>query len=253
MKDQYFGDINDYRKYGLIRAIIGTSRLRVLVAWMLTHDDGSADGKFVSYLKQPHKWYRYDPILFEGLQGLLANGHQRQVSLIENTGLLSNAEYFSVHVPDSASDRNEWFTLLSEQARKSDLVFIDPDNGLEIKSRPYGRKNSSKFSYWREVQALWISGKSLLIYQHFIRENRSTYIQRRLEDLKAATPGSFVEAFSTPHVVFLMALQPNHQLFHPGIVESVRENWEGQIHHWNLGRAQQCAPADRQTATRFVS
>lgn len=237
MKDQYFGDINDYRKYGLLRAIIGTSRLRVMMAWMLTHDDGSTDGKFVSYLEQPHEWSRYDPILFERLQGLLANGQQRRVSLIENTGLLPNAQYLSVHVPDAASNRSEWFTSLSEQARRSDLVFLDPDNGLEIKSRPYGKKNSSKFVYWSEAQALWTSGKSLLIYQHFIRENRITYIQCMLEALKAATPGSFVEALSTPHVVFLMALQPNHQPFHSGIVESVQENWEGQIHHFGLTHA----------------
>ena len=33
MKDQYFGDINDYRKYGLLRPIIASS------GWMLTPDD----------------------------------------------------------------------------------------------------------------------------------------------------------------------------------------------------------------------
>ena len=39
MKDQYLGDINDYRKYGLLRSIIAASGLRVMVACMLTHDD----------------------------------------------------------------------------------------------------------------------------------------------------------------------------------------------------------------------
>ena len=56
MKDQYFGDINDYRKYGLLRAIVRTSGMRLMVAWMLTPDDGSTDGKFVSYLEHPGKW-----------------------------------------------------------------------------------------------------------------------------------------------------------------------------------------------------
>ena len=41
MKDQYFGDINDYRKYGLLRAITASSGLRLLVVWMLTPDEGS--------------------------------------------------------------------------------------------------------------------------------------------------------------------------------------------------------------------
>ncbi len=239
MKDQYFGDINDYRKYGLLRSIIGASELRLLVAWMLTPDDGSTDGKFVSYLGVPHKWSIYDPVLFENICGLLAHEQKRRVSLIESTGLLPKAKYFSAHVPDSTSSRGEWFSALSERAQESDLVFLDPDNGLEVKSKPYGQKNSSKFVYWREVEALWSSGKSLLIYQHFIREKRFNFIQRMLGELRSATAGSLVEAFSTPHVVFLMALQQRHQHFHTGIVNSVQKSWEGQIQHWELILAQQ--------------
>jgi len=87
MKDQYFGDINDYRKYGLLRAIIRSSRLRLLVAWMLTPDDGSTDGKFVSYLENPGKWSRHDPVLFQKMKGFLAHDQKRRVSLIENSGL----------------------------------------------------------------------------------------------------------------------------------------------------------------------
>ena len=138
MKDQYFGDINDYRKYGLLRAIIRAGRLRILVAWMLTVDDGSTDGKY-----------------------------------------------------------------------------------------------------------------TLLICQHFIREKRLDFIQRMLKTLRSATPGSFVEAFSTSHVVFLMALRPEHQGFHKAIVTSVKKNWKGQIHYWDITRAQQGVPTDRSTATRI--
>jgi hypothetical protein len=43
MKNQYFGDINNYRKYGLLRAVIHATRLRLLVAWMLTPDDGGSN------------------------------------------------------------------------------------------------------------------------------------------------------------------------------------------------------------------
>jgi hypothetical protein len=251
MKDQYFGDINDYRKYGLLRAIIPAGRFRLLVAWMLTPDDGSTDGKFISYLEHPGKWSRHDPVLFQTIKELLASSQERRVSLIENTDLLPKAEYFSSHVPDTDSGRRSWFNLLAHRAQGSSFIFLDPDNGLEVKSKAYGGKDSSKFLYWREVEALWASGKSLLIYQHFIREKRLNFIQRMLEALGSVTPGSFVEAFSTPHVVFLMALRPKHQEFHGAIVSSVQEKWEGQIHHWELTRAQQGAPADRSTAARF--
>jgi hypothetical protein len=83
-----------------------------------------------------------------------------------------------------------------------DLMWIlDPDNGLETRSKPYGRKGSSKFLYWHEVKELWSTSTSLLIYRHFIRAKRQRFVGRMLESLRDATPGSVVEAFSTANVV----------------------------------------------------
>jgi hypothetical protein len=161
MKDQYFGDINDYRKYGLLRAIIRASGFRVLVAWMLTPDDGSTDGKFISYLEHSGKLSRHDPVLFQKINELLVSGRERRVNLVEGSGLIPQAKYYYSPVPDKASSRRSWFNLLIQRARGSDFVFLDPDNGLEVKSKAYGGKGSSKFLYWREVEALWASGKSL--------------------------------------------------------------------------------------------
>jgi len=47
MKNQYFGDINGYRKYGLLRALQSNWAGRLLVAWMLIHDDTVETGDFV--------------------------------------------------------------------------------------------------------------------------------------------------------------------------------------------------------------
>ncbi len=235
MKDQYFGDINDYRKYGLLRCIIDASSLRICVAWMLTADDVSTDGKFTAYLNQPAKWSRHDGPLFESLQKLSEEG--RRVSLIESTTLLPHAVYYADQVPDAAAKRDVWFKTLTARAKKSELIFLDPDNGMAVKSTPYGSRKSSKFLYWHEVESLWSAGKSLLIYQHFIREKRSDYIQRMMASLRQASPDSLVEAFSTPHVVFLMALQPRHRSFHEPIIRTVQERWAGQIHHWDLVRS----------------
>jgi len=234
VKNQYFGDINDYRKYGLLRSILRVADIRLLVAWMLTPDDGSTDGKFLNYLKDAGKWSKHDPELYNSLQGLVGSATQRGVSLIEQTDLLVNTEYYSQIVPDLALERSVWFESLQMKAQSTNFIFLDPDNGLEIKSIPYGRKNSSKFLYWHEVDALWKTGNSLLIYQHFIREKRNIFITRMLEQLNEHTHGSIVEAFSTSNVLFLMALQPKHQKIHSHILDSVKGNWEGQIDRWVL-------------------
>lgn len=208
---------------------------------MLTPDDGGADGNLLNYLSNPGKFSGYDTELFGALKmliedRLIGNQHERRVSLIENTDLLFNAQFYSCEVPDSSFERKEWFEMLSQQAEECEMVFLDPDNGLEVKSRPYGRKHSSKYVYWLEVEALWAAGKSLLIYQHFPREKRDSFVQRRLADLESATPGSRVEAFTTSHVVFLMALQPRDQVFREGVIRGVEERWGGEIQHSKLVR-----------------
>jgi len=55
-----------------------------------------------------------------------------------------------------------------------------------------------------------------------------------MQSLASHTPGSVVTAFATPHVAFLMALQPEHQQAHAKVVESIREGWSGQINHFEL-------------------
>ena len=116
----------------------------------------------------------------------------------------------------------------------TDLVFLDPDNGIEIKSKPYGRKDSSKFLYWHEIKELWKSGQSLLIYQHFIREKRETYIQRILQAVQQETTNSTIHAFATPRVLFILALQPRHQMHQDAIIKAATNSWGDQIKHWKL-------------------
>ncbi len=232
MKNQYFGDINDYMKYGLLRTINKASNLQQLVAWMLTPNDDKTDGKFIEYLSEPSKWNKYDPPLYDELARLVDG--ERKVSLIESAGILGGCRYFSEIVPDSAKNRQEWFTNLQAASVSSDIVFLDPDNGIEINSKPYGRKDSSKFLYWREIKSLWESGKSLLIYQHFIREKRESYIQRMLQVLDDETQGSTVQAFATPRVLFMLALQPHHQEHHEAIASAVNSSWDEQITNWKL-------------------
>ena len=52
MKEQHVGDLNDYRKYALIRRL-AKSNLRVGVCWMLTPPDNRPDRRKMGYLDQP--------------------------------------------------------------------------------------------------------------------------------------------------------------------------------------------------------
>ena len=74
MKNQYFGDINDYRKYGLLRVLSEVSGLSIGMCWLLTQDDGDGDGEIRAYLSKTSRWRHYDPELYERLQRLLKSG-----------------------------------------------------------------------------------------------------------------------------------------------------------------------------------
>lgn len=39
--------------------------------------------------------------------------------------------------------------------KTSELLFFDPDNGIEVMSNPKGCKNSSKYIYWDDLQSAW--------------------------------------------------------------------------------------------------
>jgi hypothetical protein len=210
MKNQYFGDVNDYRKYGLLRILQSRGNVSLLVAWMLTPDDGSPDGGFRKYLQHPGTWMRYDPQLFTGLAGLLRAPSIPEVSLIEGSTLLPRTSYYSALVPDAAEERDAWRWSLLAAARDADLVFIDPDNGIEVPSKPVGRKGSSKYVTWQEIRGLWGMGCSILIYQHFRRLPREVFAERMASELHGVTSACFVEALRTSHVLFLLAAQERH-------------------------------------------
>ena len=146
MKNQYFGDVNDYRKFGLLRALQKPGNLSPAVGWMLTPDDGSSDGELRHYLREPSKWRRYDEPLFDRLSAALSDGATPSVAMIERSSILPRARFFSEVVPDERSARALWGERLVEFAAGADLVFLDPDNGFEIPSNPIGRKDSSKRS-----------------------------------------------------------------------------------------------------------
>lgn len=242
MKNQYFGDIDDYRKYGLLRVLQSKGEGKLLVAWMLTPDDGSRDGGFRSYLQDPTTWRQYDPDLFAGLAGLLGSAALPRVSLLERSGLLRSASYYSAFVPDACLDRDAWRQGLLNAARNVDLVFVDPDNGIEVPSKPVGCKGSSKYVTWKELEALWKAGCSLLIYQHFRREPRAAFAERLVSELRGRTGAYFTQAFRTSHVLFLLAVQERHNWMIREVSLLLQQRWAGQIKSMRLPNTYKASP-----------
>jgi len=226
MKNQYFGDINDYHKYGLIRLLTGSGRIRTAVCWMLTPDNSGNEGQRREYLSEPDKWRRFDFRLYDQLKGIVIDKNVRDVAAVESAGLLPNSRFYTNILPDNARQRCLYFkAFLADVSPGCELVFFDPDIGLEVRSTPYGRKDSSKYLYWREVVRVFTSGHSLLIYQHFPRVPRDQFIEKTARELAWHTCVQKVFSFRTPNVVFLLAPQDEHRKFLQDRAQEVENMW----------------------------
>lgn len=228
MKNQYFGDVNDYRKYGILRCAVDAG-WRVGVCWMLTPDDDGKDGGKTAYLDNPARWKRHDPILYSALASTLRIEGTRHVRRAQSDSIVPSAEFVESVVPDRADARRAWFETALRELDGSDLLFFDPDNGLEIPSKTLGARGSSKYLYWHEVAAAWQTSKSLLIFQHFPREKRAVYVPRIVAELRERTPKGSVVPLATSNALFLLVVPPEHAERLRAFRQGLESKWHEQV------------------------
>jgi hypothetical protein len=227
MKHQYFGDINDYLKYGILRRLEKESGLRLGVCWMLTPNDVRTDGKFTSYLESPRNWRPYDDALFDVLSELVPL--ERHVRHVRERRVLQNALFFEDMIGDARTARAAYFVRAQQSLTEAELIFFDPDNGIQVPSCPVGRAGSSKYVMWDEIVSTYESGQSVLIYQHFPRESRDQFVYRIGRDLKAKTSSPYVVCFRTAKVGFFLAATEAHRERLARATAALESRWAREI------------------------
>lgn len=178
MQDRYAGDVGDFGKLGMLRQISKTG-LKVGVNWYLTPDeDHNDDGKHVTYITDK-RFDNCDDELRFALKNIVDSG-SRSVSALEKSGVL-DAEFYNdiLHSPGSgAIPRIKWHKQALDKLSGCEIVFVDPDNGLLVKSvSPNGRK-SNKYVLEQELVDYYRSGKSVVFYNHRSRLQEEEYLKR---------------------------------------------------------------------------
>ena len=173
MQNRYVGDIGDYVKLAILRALSPGYRLGI--AWWLFPDENhNRDGCHISYLNRPEVWWHFDPQLFDTLDEIVSAG-QRYVRSLERANVLPGAIFASDvipldgPIPRRKQDWMEWLGNVQRVLEEADLVFVDPDNGLEPARYNHGSVKSGKSVRLSEVRALARSGRCLIIYHHHTR------------------------------------------------------------------------------------
>jgi hypothetical protein len=228
VKNQYFGDINDYRKYGLLRALCG-DEISLAVCWMLTADDDGTDGRKLEYFDRPLLFRPFDPPLFDFLEGAARRDGVRDVERIESSGLLGDAVFHRALLTDDLAQREAYLAHALRLAGDRSLIFFDPDNGLEVQSVPAGRRGSCKYLYRAEMSAARAAGHSLLVYQHFPRVNRRRYLRELAAQVMAALGTTRLIAARTSHVAFLLLPQPAHEQQIERGLDRLRARWSAEF------------------------
>ena len=147
MKDQYVGDVNDYFKYALLRAWVDPG-LSVAMGWMRTEADGSNDGALLGYRSRPDEFRGLDGELLDVLENIVDSG-PRTVRSVAASGVLRAVVSHEAVIEDPIAARRRWFEQLRASAEGAEVVFLDPDNGLEVSSVPYGRRGSRRYVFQR--------------------------------------------------------------------------------------------------------
>jgi hypothetical protein len=211
MKVQYFGNFNDYGKFALLRLLSTVGSFRIGVCWMLTKADGSGDGDKRGYLNQPKKWRAYDPPIFDALTKVPTKRTRNYLRRFEAGAWIPGAAFFSERILDPGPLRHSFHARCMAAFGNSNLTFLDPDIGLEVKSYPKGRKRSSKYSFLDEIADHYEAGRSVLLYRHYPRNmTHEAYVAEASDRLRTRLSGASIWLFETPHVAFVLAARPDH-------------------------------------------
>ena len=245
MQDRYTGDVGDFGKYGLLRALTlpeitktGGPSLNLGVVWYrYPNESHNADGKHISYLDSDKrkKYRKCDPELYDCLSKIVKELKSRKISEIENSEILGpNTCFFSEDcTSDTRRSRAEWYKRALVSMQGCDLVFLDPDNGLKNESQD---PVSGKHAYFCEVQDFVHLGGALVLYHY---PNRSAAHDQQIKHLARWLADKFrddhhVAAFryrgGTSRAFFIIWPTHLHEILLPRIQAISGSSWVAEGH-----------------------
>ena len=172
MQDRYAGDIGDFVKLGLLRALSPGRKLGI--AWYRYPDEGhNGDGRHIDYLNDRNGIVsRLDPDLFSHLKNVVQAERSISSLLPALSAVVSSDMALDVTgVPSNKRRawRSEWFENVLGDLAECDLIFADPDNGFtDDDDRRKGRSTFGKQIPLSEVHRL-AEGRTAVIYHHNTR------------------------------------------------------------------------------------
>lgn len=214
MQDRYAGDIGDFGKFALLKAL-SAAGFKIGVNWYRTCPQSfekQDDGKY----HIPQKYFPCNQQLAETLSAIShLPAAQRTICKLQNSGQV-DAVWFSDLVPFK-EERFAWHRRAVLTLSICDIVFLDPDNGLLVKSVGKGSAKSVKYVFPEEVADYIAQGISVVFYNHRQRKAEDVYFSEIKEKLYAQNglQGHSLSKITFPKCsvrdYILIAANPEHQ------------------------------------------
>ena len=227
MQNRYTGDIGDFSKLGLLRALQDAG-LSIGLNWYLTPDEThNDDGRHTDYLHQ-EQYRACDEKLWIEL-GEIVHSQRREIRSMECDDILQ-ATFFSDCLDFSDGDgcvkrkckpkakrtalRGDWFGRSLARLAGKDIVCMDPDNGLVVPSA-LGKPKENKYILPEELASYYAQGSTVVYYQHKARYKDEHYTKQlkallRREDLPSAS-GLALRFERVSQRYYMFVIQPRHR------------------------------------------
>jgi hypothetical protein len=211
MQDRYAFDIGDFGKFGLLRALCGHGETQCLslsiLWWLYPNENHNDDGKHIAYLRHPSPLRSCDPDLYDRFRAAVISSSgeiiqgNRRIAVLECTGALPpSTAYYSIPLsfpPQLASKqrllhRDAWLSGALDVSAACDLVFLDPDNGIECKSIAITSRKGPKYVYWADIDRFLARGQSVVVYHHLNRTASSdAQVRMQLSAFRGRLPPGY--------------------------------------------------------------
>ncbi len=160
----------------------------------------------------PERLAAINPELAKALLAI-SRSAERSVRALEEAGLILGATYYSDVVP--IEDRAAWHARALAALAGTDLVFLDPDNGLLVKSVGKRSAKAPKYTFYEELVDYVTRGQSVVVYNHRSRKKPEVYFDEICQKLAAAVPqASDITAITFPKSsvrdYFAISASPEH-------------------------------------------
>jgi len=162
MQERRFGSIGDLIKLAFLRHLQEDRRLAV--CWYLTGQRAKRplSEKHFAYLKRPGEFRNLAPEIFDTLKSIIESSTMglSYITALEASGVLKDALFHCEKVPRRFTLRQSWTTSLVDSVVEANLIFLDPDNGIQA------RRLTPKHVALAEITALRRQDRALVTVQH---------------------------------------------------------------------------------------